>query len=358
MKNYKFIVVVAAFAAILCSCSTAVVKGHFTAVPSSNELVVKSVEGSTMAVLDTVRIASDGSFKYSAKVAKGQPDFVYFYYGDTKVASLVLSSGDKVSVECDTLGYWTVSGSEECEALLERERALTAMAAKKVVTAKEFIDFYRESMKYVMNNSKSITCVPVLLSKIGDAPVFFQLSDGMVFNNVADSLETVFPDSKYIKVLRAEGAARCRQLEFDTMIRTAGEASYIDLNFDGIEGKPVVLSEVAEEGKATMLVFWSAADAANKMYNQEVLLPLYKKYASRGLNIYAVCVGCDKASWAVVVREQNLPWTNVCDQAGRSIRVYGVQQVPTAYILNDNLMTRAESVDYASLDRELSKILK
>lgn len=42
-----------------------------------------------------------------------------------------------------------------------------------------------------------------------------------------------------------------------------------------------------------------------------VLLPVYDKYHSKGLEIYSVGVTADKALWASVVKNQNLPWINV-----------------------------------------------
>lgn len=358
MKSYKLIFALAALSAALTSCNDTTVKGSFSAVPANKAVVAKAVEGNTMRVLDTIKVSKDGSFRYKPQVAAGQPEFFYLYYGDTKIASLLLAKGDKVQVECDTLGTWTVSGSQECELLRQNELELAAMAAMPTVTLRQYIEYYRKMTKYVLGNSHSLTVVPVLFSAIGDTPVFSQLSDAVVFNSVADSLETVYPDSKYVKALRNEGTLRYNQMELQAMINNAQQASYVDLNFDGMEGKPVVLSEVAEESKATLVVFWDSSEATNKMFNAEVLLPLYNKYASKGFNIYEVNVGSDKATWAMVVREQKLPWVNVCDVYGRSINVYGVDTVPTVMLLHNNTMDRLDKITPSALDAKVQAALK
>lgn len=342
--------------AVLSSCQKASISGTFTSVPSEKTIVAKTVEGNNMNTLDTIKVSKDGSFKYNAKVLKGQPEFIYLYYGQTKVASLLLSQGDKVKVECDTLGRWTVSGSKDCETLRENELKYSALVAKGVITTKEYIEYYRAMTKFVLSNTHSLTVVPVLFSQFADVPVFSQYSDAMIFSSVADSLETVYPQSKYVRLLRAEGDARLNQLKLNSLMQQAEQAPYIDLNFDGMDGKPVVLSE--NVGKATLLVFWNAAQASEKMYNLEVLKPLYDKYAAKGLKIYQVCIGTDKATWALVVREQKMPWVNVCDPYGRSLSVYGVTESPTVILLSGDEMTRMEEISRQALDSKISAALK
>lgn len=356
MKNFRIIFIAALAAALLSSCGRAVVKGQFETVPSKHEVVVKYIEGSTMRVLDTLRTDAKGRFTYKADVKAGQPEFFYLYYGNARIASLLLSAGDRVEIKCDTLGSWTVKGSQDCAALQEHEAALAAMNSKETVSAKDFIAFYRSEVKYVLENTHSLSVVPVLFSKVGDTPLFCQLSDGIIFSNVADSLAETYPKSKYVALLRSEGEARMRQIKVNSILQAAKEAPYIDLDFDGMDGKPAKLSD--NIGKAGLLVFWSAADATNKMFNAEVLSQIYGRYASKGLNIYSVCVGCDKPSWAMVVREQNTPWTNVCDPSGRSIGAYGLESLPSVFIYDGKDMKRAEDISFKALNAALSGILK
>lgn len=349
--------IMAAVAATFVSCDKASVSGSFDAVPSGRVLTAKTVDGAQMRTVDTIKIADNGSFKYAAKVTKGQPEFFYLYYGDTKVASLLLEHGDKVTVSCDTLGSWTVEGSMACQQLRDREAELAAFTAKGRITAKDFIEFYRKSLRFVLSNTHSLVSVPVLFSQVGQSPVFCQPTDGIVFNNVADSLETIYPESRYVKILRNEGALRCRQMEINTMLQTAAEAPYVDLNFDGMEGKSIALSSLAQD-YPTVLVFWDVTQAADKMFLKDVMEPVYRKYAARGLKVYSVGMGADKTTWAMVVREQNLPWTNVCDPSARSINVYPMTQTPCVYILSDGKLIKPSTNNVNDLQFELNKVVK
>lgn len=357
MKNYRYVIALASFAFALSSCGTkAVVEGSFDAAPASGLIEARTIDGSSMRVLDTIKLKGN-AFRYALDVKKGQPEFVYLYCGDVKLASLLLSAGDKITVECDTVGSsWTVSGSSECEKLLQNEMDYAAFAGAPEITAKEYVDFYRKSMKYVMNNTKSLTVIPVLFSKVGNLHVFGQISDAMVFNTVADSLETVYPDSRYLKMLRAEAKIRSDRMALENILSQASTSDFPELKLPDVKGVKVALSESLGR-KATLIVFWDASQALTKMYNLEVLKPLYSEFASLGLQIYAVNVNADKATWAMVVREQQLPWVNVCDITAQSALLYGVSEEPSAVLIHGQQVDVLSATSLSDLRNAVKAVL-
>lgn len=356
MRNFRYLSVVAAAALVLSSCGKAVVKGSFDAAPASGKVVAKTIEGQAMKVMDTLELKGD-AFRYSIRLKKGQPEFVYLYCGDVKVASLLLSAGDRVDVKCDTAGNWTVSGSEECEALRQNELAHAALMASGDITAKQYVDHYRKMVKYVMSNSKSLTVIPVLFSKVGSLHVFGQINDAFLFNDVADSLETVYPDSRYLRMLRAEAKARTNRMTLEDMLAKANAADFPELNLPDTKGRKLSLTEMVEKGDATLVVFWNAAQPLTKMYNLEVLLPVFKEFRHKGLNIYQVDISGDKTGWAMVVKEQKLPWTNVCDITGTSVMQYGITAEPSVILIHDHDVKVVEPGLLADLRKAVSAVL-
>lgn len=357
MRNCRALTLVAAVSAIMSvSCNKAAVQGSFPQSPLSGTVTARISDKSGIKVLDTVKLSDKGSFKYEFPVKKGEPEFLYFYYGDTKVASLLLSRGDEVKLSCDTLGMWTVEGSLDCSRLRENELALAKLVSQPVITLRSYLEHYRSMMKYVMTNSHSLTVVPVLFQKAGDTPVFSQASDGVLFNAIADSLETVYPKSRYVKILRDEAVSRINMLSFQSKIENAKETFFLDFELPDDKGQKVALSSVC--GKATLLVFWNAGDPVHKMYNLEVLKPLYDKYEAAGLRIFAVNAGTDKNVWAMAVREQKLQWTNVCDTRGTALGLYGVSQVPAIFLISDNGTERLEKGDLSYLGGKVGSALK
>lgn len=370
---------IAAATVMAASCSTkAVIDGTVASVPSG-EVIVKLLDVNKYQVLDTVATDASGRFSYKVNVEEGQPEFVYVFHKDTKIASLLLEAGDNVTVTADTLGNYTVTGSEESLKLAQVEKNFTASLMKlndlavKLETAsdkdvaeisramgQEYVRYYRECVKYVMENSSSLTCVPVLFQYFSpELPVFGQNTDAIHFRSVADSLETVYPESKYVQALRKEAELRYNYLELQAKIDNAQEVSYVDIELPNVNGEKVKLSEI--DSKVVIIYFWNASDATHKMFNQDVLKPLYEDYHKKGVEIMQVSLDVDKAVWAKAVKDQQLPWINVCDSRGAAspyVGYYNIASVPSMFILADGELVDGEVVDENSLRRLLNKLIR
>ena len=243
--------------------------------------------------------------------------------------------------------------------LQDLDPASEEAAALKRKMSQDYVDYYRGRVKYILSNSHSLTVIPVLYQVVGESlQVFGQATDAIHFKNMSDSLSTVYPDSKYVKALQKEATRRQQLLSLSARISNAEEAGFPDLNMPDINGKKIKLSSI--DSKVVMLYFWTSADAAQTMFNTDVMLPVYKDYHSRGLEIYGVCADTDKAAWASVVKNQNLPWVNVCDGNGSTspaIALYNVQALPVSYFIVDGKLVASDVKDEASLRKFLNSKL-
>ena len=370
---------VAAMAALVSCGSNARIDGTLTDAASS-EVIVKLLESNRYEVLDTVKTDASGYFSYKVDVTEGQPEFVYIFYKDKKIASLLLEAGDKVGVVSDTLGHVTFEGSEESVKLAEVEKAYAAALAEFEDIAllmsaatdqadfdrlaknmsDAYVAYYRDRVRYIMENSKSLTVIPVFYQSLGEnLPLFSQNTDAILFMNIADSLETVYPESKYVKALRRDAQARFGHLELQERIVNAEEGGYPEIVLPDLEGKMRKLSDM--QSRVVIVCFWSAAQAQQNMFNIEFFKPLYEQYHSKGLDIYQVSLDVDKTLWATTVRGQELPWTNVCDSRGVQspyVSLYNLTAVPAAFIIADGELVDGKIVDEASLRKLLDDILK
>lgn len=370
---------VAAMAALVSCGSNARIDGTLTDAASS-EVIVKLLESNRYQVLDTVKTDASGHFSYKVDVTEGQPEFVYIFYKDKKIASLLLEAGDKVGVVSDTLGHVTFEGSEESVKLAEVEKAYAAALAEFEDIAllmsaatdqadfdrlaknmsDAYVAYYRDRVRYIMENSKSLTVIPVFYQSLGEnLPLFSQNTDAILFMNIADSLETVYPESKYVKALRRDAQARFGYLELQERIVNAEEVGYPEIELPDLEGKMRKLSDM--QSRVVIVCFWSAAQAQQNMFNIEFFKPLYEQYHSKGLDIYQVSLDVDKTLWATTVRGQELPWTNVCDSRGVQspyVSLYNLTAVPAAFIIADGELVDGKIVDEASLRKLLDDILK
>ena len=379
MSRFSKSVIFLAAAALIAACTpTARIDGTIGTAPSS-EVIVKLLDVNRYEVLDTVATDAAGKFSYKIEVEKGQPEFVYVFYKDTKVASLLLEAGDKVAVTADTLGSYTVEGSEESQKLAQVEKdyaaalgrlndiALRMEAASgaeadelRRALGKEYVEYYRNCVRYILQNSKSLTVVPVLYQNFGaDLPVFSQTTDAIHFVNVSDSLAAVYPDSKYVKALRKEAERRYNYLELESYLQNAEAIGYPEIELPDINADKIKLSEV--DSKVIMVYFWSASNAGQKMFNLDVLKSLYDDYHKKGFEIYQVSLDVDKTSWAQVVKQQNLPWINVCDSRGADspyVRTYNIGAVPAIFIIADGELVDGQVIDEKSLRKLLDKLTR
>jgi peroxiredoxin len=379
MSKFSRIAAAAAVALASVSCAhVAKIDGVLEQAPSS-EVIVKLLDVNKYEVLDTVAVDASGKFSCKVDVQEGQPEFIYLYYGDRKIASLLLSEGDNVTVKADTMGNYTVAGSEESEKLAQVEKDYADVASRMDALAKklekvsgdeaaalskqiynEYVTYYRSRVRYVMENSKSLTSVPVFYQVLGEnLPVFGQITDAIHFSNICDSLETIYPDSKYVKALRKEAQERQSQMELTARLGTAEEIGFPDITLPDTKGNKVRLSDV--ESKVILVQFWTATEAAQKMFNMDVLMPLYNEYHSKGLEIYQIALDPDKVTWANVVKEQKLPWISVCDGLGANspyIILYNIGALPSTFIISDGELVDGQVVNENSLRRTVAKLLK
>jgi peroxiredoxin len=379
MSKFSKIAASAAIALASASCAhVANIEGTLEQAPSS-EVVVKLLDVNKYEVLDTVAVDAAGKFSYKVEVEEGKPEFIYLFKGDRKIASLLFSEGEKVVVKADTLGNYTVAGSPESEKLAQVEKDYSAVVAKLDALVErlqgasdgevaeinkniynEYVAYYRGRVKYVMENCKSLTSVPVFFQVLGDnVPVFGQVTDALHFSNICDSLETVYPESKYVKALRKEADARFSRMQLGARLGAAEEIGFPDITLPDTKGNKMRLSDV--DAKVIVLHFWTATEATQKMFNVDVLAPLYEKYNKKGLEIYQVSLDPDKGLWANVVKEQKLPWISVCDGLGANSPytvLYNVAALPATYIISNGELVDGQIMNEKSLDAVVAKLLK
>ena len=373
MRIFKTVVLgLMALAAVSCGKNTSI-KGTVSGAPGRT-IVVKYLDINVPRVLDTLKTDASGAFRYSLDVKEGQPEFVYLYDGETKIASLLLQKGDKVTVEADTLGNYTVTGSEESVKLRQVEQDFSAFLSDLSATiegaegesadlnreiSKKYVTYYRNALKYIVSNPHSLTVIPVLYQKINDGfPVFKEPGDAIHFRSVCDSLKEVYPESAYVKALEKEAARRSNLLELSLKMKDAQQMGYPDLEMPDVKGGKAKLSDV--DAKVILVMFWDASDAAQKMFNIDQLLPLYKEYQPKGFEIYAVNVDADKTLWGTTVRNQKLPWINVCDGFGAAsvaLQRYNVSALPAFFLIDGGELVSGPGLSADGLPGFLKKSL-
>lgn len=366
MKLFKSVIFVAmAVAAVSCGRSVAHIQGTIADAPEQN-VIVKLLNTNTFTVLDTVRTDASGKFAYDVEVAEGQPEFVYLFDDEDKFASLLLMKGDNVTVDVDAAGKCTVEGSEESVKLQQVEDDFYNFAYAMATSddgsemSRMYIDYYRKCVKYVLANPGSMTSIQVLYQNLNeDFPIFSQNTDALHFRKVYDTLVELYPESKYVKALLSETERREKIMNLNSVLSMASEQGFPDFTLPDVKGQKVKVSEV--DARVILLHFWVSTENAHTLFNTETLLPLYEDYHSRGLEIVSVALDTDKAHWASVVKNQNLPWINLCDGLGTAcpaVALYNLEQIPATFVIANGELLDSQIGGEKALRKELDKLLK
>ena len=312
----------------------------------STNIELYKLDYNRLSFIDSLETNAKGHLRCKLALADAtDPEFFYLYHNGHKVAGVVASDKDRIAIAADTLGNYTVEGSDDCRLLQQMDARLAestarmeevlaeAPADENVQLSRIYIEHKRATLRQVMENPFSITSAAALFQKFNDQLYVFQEpTDVYIFTAVRDSLMQKYPNSGYVAAVTKAIDARKNA---DQMAELISEANYgvPEIAMNDFDGKERKLSDMF--GKVILLSFWSTAQDEHKVFNRE-LVPIYEKYHDRGFEIYQVCVD-DKTAWAASVRNQKLPWTCVNDGLGISspaVAAYNLNSIPTMFIIS------------------------
>lgn len=382
MKRISLFIIALLFVASCSSDKTAKVSFNISDAADSTEIIVTKLAINRINVVDTIYVKGNKA-SFEAVCHPGSPDFYYFVHNNQKFASIVLQEGDKLDVTATLKsGVSAVAGSQEAEKYAEIDRAndevmgrvnalseelVAAQQANNNAKVKEvtkelsklYIKHKQEATKYIYNNSKSITVIPVMYQRLSsELPLFGEINDVFIFKTVYDSLSTVYPSSPYITSLADDIKRREQYLTLESKIQSVGEMNYPDISLYDQNAKVRNLSEL--DGKVIILSFWSTTEPTHKIFNAE-LKEIYDRYKKRGLEVYQVCADPDKTAWARQVKDQGLEWVSVCDPGNISgtLNLYNVRNIPAMYIIDKNgNIVEKDVFDPAKLEKVISKLVR
>jgi peroxiredoxin len=135
--------------------------------------------------------------------------------------------------------------------------------------------------------------------------------------------------------------------------RRAPEISLPDVN-----GNVVKLSSL--QGKIVLIDFWASWCPPCRAANPRVVR-LYKKYKDKGFEVYGVSLDSKKTAWLKAIKKDKITYSQVMDDAGWYSAVaekYGVNQIPTSFLLDRTGTIVAIDLDGKELDQAIQKLLE
>lgn len=323
--------------------------------------------------LDSVKLSGDGTFAFK----QNRPESPEFYRlrVDDKVINFSIDSTETVNIQATYAGFATsyqVSGSPNSVKIKEltlkqmdlqekTDELFRQMRAHQIGT-----DVLEDSMTALVNRYKNDVKVKYIFAAPYSAAAYFalfqRLNGNLIFNPlgskddvkcfaaVATSLNNFYPHANRSKnlyniVIKGMQNTRTSQQKVVEIPQSVvSETGIIDIDLRDISGNVRKLTDL--KGKVVILDFTIYQTTVSAAHNY-MLLDLYNKYASRGLEIYQVSLDTDEHYWKTIA--DNLPWICVRDPNGSYstyATTYNVQSVPTLFIVNKNneLSARGETI--------------
>lgn len=348
----------------------------------STEVIVTKLAINRIYAVDTLYVKGQ-KLSFETTCTPGAPDFYYFYAGDNKFSSLVLQSGDRLAVEATLKdGVSSVEGSEEASRYAEVEKTNTQVLkevqalADALVNAqtandqkgaqeatrelsKLFIKHKQNATRYLYDNPKSITVIPVMYQRLSpELPLFGDVNDVFIFKTVYEALSVAYPQSPYVTSLADDIRQRERYIGFGNKVNDIQELSYPDISLYDQNAKVRNLSEL--DGNVIILSFWSTLEPTHKVFNAE-LKQIYDKYKNKGLAIYQVCADMDKTAWATQIKDQGIEWVSVCDpgNVSRTLDLYNIKKIPALFIIDrKGDIVEKDLFDPAKLEKAVARLVR
>ncbi|MDX9845905.1 MAG: TlpA disulfide reductase family protein [Tenuifilaceae bacterium] len=334
--------------------------------------------------VQTVRLTPK---KSTFKIGVGkleEPTFFQLHVEGTRnnVAVLLLEPGEKAVVNIDLKNFmdYEVEGANESlktKALSEQlaktlktldslnnQQSLATTAVQRLKINEEYeaaVEKQREfSTKFIWENPMSRASVMALYQKVSDERfVFEKAEDIQLFKVVASSLIARYPDSEYSKGMLRDIKNQEKILtsaRLQSFIQVA-ESSLPEIALPNPKGDTIRLSSL--KGKVILLDFWASFSQENLLENRE-LLELYKRYNSKGFEIYQISLDIEREPWLAAIESGGLPWVNVSElnpNGSRVVGLYNVTRLPANYLIGRNYDIVGKNLFGRDLESKLKEIL-
>lgn len=387
------------FAVLLTGCDnrrTATIEGNITG-GDGQLLVLEHLTDGAPRMVDTLRLTADGSFRFRPEVEAG-PDFFSLRLGNQSISLVIdtLLNPVKISANANSL----ISSYEVDDSLNRELRDAVSLGNRlrgQIVAVNQtfngggmerqqardsiltLVEQYKQNVlyKYIYSNPASPASYYLLFETVNGLVIFDANSpqDLRAFGAVATSWRFNYPASPRNKVLEKmtiEGQQRrradvARAQRADSLANTIQieTRNFPELNLPNADDRATSLSALAD-GSGPVLLDFTAYYMSFSPAHNIALAEILKKYESKGLKIYQVCLDYDEHFWKT--SSDNVPWTTVRDlstgydtqgniQYSAAAMSYNVKSLPTTFIIgaDGTLQARIEGDD-AKLEAELKKI--
>ncbi|MDA3953169.1 MAG: TlpA disulfide reductase family protein [Bacteroidales bacterium] len=316
--------------------------------------------------IDTIRLDSIGNFKF--KSSTDIPRFYHLSVSKNTFLTLLIEPGESVQINADAsyMSKAIIKGSESSGLIQKINNQLIDTKARLdsltdyIETIKGSDKFDQEinginnsyavivdeqrdsSIAFIINNLNNLASIVALYQKYDDKNfVLYKNRDLQYIKIVSEALIKKYPESNHVKALIADKEnlfKRYNQLKTDMQLneitKNQDVVSIPEIYLPNQYGDSVSINGI--DAKYILLNFWATWSKESIQRNIE-LKEIYKKYHSKGFEIYQVSLDTKKENWTRIIDFDQLSWINVIDLNGRTsyyAKIYNIRDLPTSFLIN------------------------
>ena len=131
-----------------------------------------------------------------------------------------------------------------------------------------------------------------------------------------------------------------------------------EISLPDANGETVSLSSL--KGKVVLIDFWASWCGPCRQ-NNKLMVPVYKQYKDKGLEVFGVSIDANKNAWKNAVKQDKMEWMQVIDvraeQGNELTRLWNIQYIPSTYLLDKEGKIIAIGLETEELKNWLKRLL-
>jgi len=190
-------------------------------------------------------------------------------------------------------------------------------------------------------------------------PLFNRDEDITYFRRADSAFYKRYPKVPYVNKLHANVLTMNEHYnakQLNRMLYMLGKDAP-EIALPSLDNKIVKLS--ASKGKYVLLDFWASWSAPCRTENIN-LLNIYNKYRNQGFEVFQVSLDQSRSLWERAIKEDGLPWINVCDfmsWESDAVKLYGVETIPANFLIGRDGAIITKNLKGDALDKKLSEFI-
>lgn len=389
MKKYLFVLLCASTMFFACNngdnkhSKEFIIKGDVKGAVNGQQIFLEELTPDNRIKLDSVKL-NNGQFLF-----RRTPTEIGFYLlslDQNNFVTLLIDTCEQIQINADAKGLhknYTLSGSKGSDIIRELNNRLghnmnrvdslsTVFNEKKddknfknikpkldSCFNKIFEDQQLFVKKTIDKNLNSLAILVALYQQLGRTPLITPETDFNYFIKADSSLMKIYPTNKHSLALH-QSLTNIKRFKAESEIKQGSlkiGAVAPDISLSNPKGKVISLSSL--QGKVVLVDFWASWCKPCRAENPNNV-KLYKKYKSKGFEIFGVSLDKEKSEWEQAIKKDGLEWTHVSDLGfwnSSAVKLYNVEGIPMTYLLDKKGKILAKGLTGDELEAKVKEAL-